>query len=225
MKTTKNIIAMSIVLTLILSLCGCAFLNITRKNTATNKADIFSNIESSTHTENSEANESNTSYENNKTNKNSKPSTSSAANEHTYQEESSSNTTVNSPIIIKTEYFNVKLPGTWEGKYIQEKYYSNENYLEYSISFYNKKNRDIGYGGHLFTIILTENSEYDSFACGGKIGELIADKTYFLFVRYPSDVQFDFQYMPEYNKMSEDIDSIIRSISPSKSNITIKIDY
>lgn len=210
MKKIKNAIVLFVIFCLIYSLSGCAILLAPRKTNEIEKIDI-SNVESSDLVEDDHTMDNSNSTE------------SSVINENTSSKDSSSKPSVETSILIKTEYYNLSLPHSWKGKYHYEIYNHDANEFGYSISFYNKKNRDIGCGGHLFTIILTDDSDYSGFANGGKIGEMKMEKTNYLFVRYPSDVQFGFDYMNEYNTMRNDIDNIIRSISSNKKNVTVKI--
>ena len=135
---------------------------------------------------------------------------------------------IDDSILIQTKYFNLKLPKSWEGKYKLEmssdfEYDTYSNYASYYVQFKEKSNCESGYGGHLFTIVLTDDSQYDNYGIGNKFGEMKMDKKYYLYVVNPTDVQFSFDFMDVYKELSNNQDEILRSILPKDSSSTITL--
>ncbi len=128
--------------------------------------------------------------------------------------------------VIETKYFNMTIPDSWVDNYHVEMtagsgYDSLTNEFEYTVSVYEKSGYVRFGGGWLFDIVLTTDENYDAFAKGGIIGEIIMDKQYYLFVRYPTDVQFDLDNEKTYNQMSSETKKVVYSISSDDKNIII----
>lgn len=126
--------------------------------------------------------------------------------------------------ILETRYFNIEIPESWIGNYHVEMTegsgYDETGEFLYTVCFYDKK----GYEremGHLVDIILTSDPDFQGFANGEKFGEMAADRTYYFFARYPSDVQFDLDNRKIYEEMRDDVDDLLEGISSDKYTITI----
>lgn len=131
---------------------------------------------------------------------------------------------------IETKYFNLTAPLFWQENCHTEMtggpgddYYL-EGEFEYVFSIYEKEAFKAFGGGNLFDIILTPNGDFNAFAHGEKIGEIIIENTKnYIFVRYPSDVQYNPETPDVYLSMSKDINEVIYSITPrnKKDKITL----
>lgn len=121
--------------------------------------------------------------------------------------------------VIETRYFYLTLPKSWKDNYYLEMtsgsgYDYETDEFEYVVSFSEKGGYMRNGAGHLVDIILTADSEYDSFARGEMIGVLTLEKPYYFFARYPSDVQSDIDNRELYVKMSGDVDLLLSTITP-----------
>lgn len=142
---------------------------------------------------------------------------------NTSSEESSSESSGN---IVTTKYFNMTVPDSWVDNYHVDMtagsgYDALTNEFEYTVSVYEKSGYVRFGGGALFDIILTTNRNYDAFASGEILGEIIMDKQYFIFARYPTDIQFDLDNQEIYSQMNSEVKKVIYSISSEKNNITL----
>jgi len=127
--------------------------------------------------------------------------------------------------IIETKYYTMTVPDSWEDKYyveISEEEVSVDS--EYVTVIYEKGSHDRFDGGHLFDIVITADENYEGFAVGKKIGEITIDQKYYLFARYPSDVQFDDEGQKIYSAMEKDVETIIYSIKAKNENIIINLE-
>ena len=137
------------------------------------------------------------------TDSNTQTTSSSETTENIIQTEES--TEVDGMITIQTKHFCIKVPQEWENTCTYE---TGDTW----ISFTHKNSVD--YGGHLFTISLentTYYSDVESEILGGlgipNLGE------FNVWVRYPSDIQFDMYNPNGYSECSSEIDNIISTIS------------
>ncbi len=128
--------------------------------------------------------------------------------------------------IIQTKYFNMTVPDSWVDNYHVEMtagsgYDTLTNEFEYTVSVYEKSGYIRTGDGWLFDIILTKDENYDAFASGGIIGEVIMDVEYYIFARYPTDMQFDLDNEEIYTQMSSDTKKVIYSISSENYHFTL----
>ena len=91
----------------------------------------------------------------------------------------------------------------------------------YTVSFHEKSGYERNGSGHLVDVILTTDYDFSSFARGERIGEMVSDRTYYFFARYPSDVQFDLDNQKIYEKMRDDVDKLLASIFSDEHKITL----
>ena len=100
--------------------------------------------------------------------------------------------------------FSLTIPGDWAGKY---------RVMDFSVAaeFINSRNEEAGFGGFLFSIMVSENMEpldWNGFRLLGQSGGLN------YFGGLPSDVQFNHDNKSledEYNAMMNDIEAIFKS--------------
>ncbi|MBQ9960832.1 MAG: hypothetical protein IJP00_02890 [Firmicutes bacterium] len=126
--------------------------------------------------------------------------------------------------IIETKYYTMTVPDSWEGKYYVE--ISDEDVspdTEYVVTVYEKGSHDRFDAGHLFNIVITADEKYEAFAVGKKIGEITIDQKYYLFARYPSDVQFDDEGQEIYMAMEKNVEGVIYSIKAKDDNVIIEL--
>lgn len=119
--------------------------------------------------------------------------------------------------ILETKYFNIVMPNSWVGNYCaqvpeESGYNIDTGEFEYAVCLYEKTGYQRNRQGHLVDIILTSNPDYQSFASGGKIGHIMADQQYYLFARYPTDVQFDLDNQKIYTQMYDDVSDVVEGI-------------
>lgn len=116
--------------------------------------------------------------------------------------------------IIETKYCILTVPDYWIGNYcfdVSDGELSEAN--EFTLSVYEKGNYERFEGGNLFDIIITADEHFDAFAVGEKIKEINIDSNqYYIFARYPSDVQFDSKGQKLYVQMEKDVKTVINSI-------------
>ena len=119
-----------------------------------------------------------------------------------------------------TDYYSVALPIGW--KSIAQIDDSNPKQVE----FMNKKSAETGNGGHVFSIIVTQNrSEFEMLPNYAEI--VNAAYGYYYIVSYPSDVQFDpqdAQASAEYCYMSECVKQICASMSVKDTGVAAMFD-
>ena len=115
--------------------------------------------------------------------------------------------------LIETKYFTMTVPDSWVNNYCvktSEEELSAET--NYTVCVYEKGSYERSGGGNLFDIIITADEYFDAFASGEKIDEVDLDGKYCIFVRYPSDVQFDDAGMEKYLDMAKEVEDVIASI-------------
>ena len=135
----------------------------------------------------------------------------------TTQKDSSSS--VNSDSIksnlITTKYFTVEIPNYWEDNYIVDipqgtGYDIVTDEFSYWVGFYEKTGYTSDGSGHLFSIFIQTENFHDFY--GEPFAEFVLDKTYYLFIAKPTDVQFTIANQEIYSKMVEDRETIVNSI-------------
>lgn len=115
-----------------------------------------------------------------------------------------------------TDYFGLTLPAYWKNYCTIRKsgdLYSNEGF---TVSFSENKSYG-GSQGHLFTILLLPTSqEYSYYPSYDYMGTITdgSEATWNVIILYPTDVQFDEVYVDLYNKMYNEVSSILYTLSP-----------
>lgn len=113
---------------------------------------------------------------------------------------------------ISWNYYTIELPKSWDGQFEVE--CNPEQAYGYSVYFYDKDERENGYGGFLFAIrLLQDASEYDFLPAYSVLGyaDVYRIGGYHVVAVFPTDVQFggaDSDYMI----MSGEIDAILESV-------------
>ena len=118
----------------------------------------------------------------------------------------------NSGDLIKTKYFNVEVPSSWNDMYVSEVYEVDNNV--YSLIFYDKASHMTDYWGHVFTIsVYYETDEYDYLPSYDYLSKITDGKdTYVIIAEYPTDVQFDASTQESYHHLASTYEPIIESI-------------
>jgi len=99
--------------------------------------------------------------------------------------------------------FSLTLPASWKGLYRVEE---NPN----GVSFINIRNDNAGYGGFLFGIYVSDNTESSDWG----YNELAVSAGKHYYASTPTDVQFVYknkQLTDEYKAMEKDISSILKT--------------
>ena len=116
-------------------------------------------------------------------------------------------------ILLSTNYYNLTIPVSWEGKY---EYYVNESTgYGYFLDVYHVSSRQEESGGWLFTIGLVPQSDgVPEYPSAKYLGELTAYRinSFYVYAIFPTDVQFSTSTAEEYQAMYEDIDDILNTI-------------
>ena len=117
--------------------------------------------------------------------------------------------------LITTKYLTMQVPDYWEGNYIVDipqgtGYDIVTDEFSYWVKFYEKTGYTSNGSGHLFSVFIQTEPFHDFY--GEPFAEFVSDKTYYLFLAKPTDVQWTLANQEIYSKMLEDRDSIINSI-------------
>lgn len=114
---------------------------------------------------------------------------------------------------IKTKYFKVQVPSSWQDLYEYEVYAVDNNV--YSLIFYDKASHQSEFGGHVVTIsVYYIHDEYDYLPSYEYLGTLSNnDNKFVLISELPTDVQFDTATQDSYMKLAGSYESIIESIT------------
>lgn len=123
-------------------------------------------------------------------------------------------TATKSDTIFETDYYTLTIPASWDGRYAYEQDGSN-------LTFYELESYYDGWGGKLFGISLREDEEFLDFPGYYSIGALVELSDggsaptflYYVVVSTPTDVQFSDDAAETYIEMSNNIDSILASLS------------
>lgn len=115
--------------------------------------------------------------------------------------------------VIKTKYFKVQVPSSWQELYEYEVYTVDNNV--YSLIFYDKASHQTDFGGHIVTIsVYYLYDEYDYLPNYEYLGTLTnKDNKYTLISEFPTDVQFDTTTQDSYMKLASSYEPIIQSIT------------
>lgn len=114
--------------------------------------------------------------------------------------------------IIETSYYTVTEPEDWDGLYEYE--VVDLDVGGYALDFYEKDSYQGEYGGFLFGIVLYPSDyDYSYLPSYEVIGMLETDHdVYNMLIEYPTDVQFDDHNADKYHALSDDDETIIKSI-------------
>lgn len=120
---------------------------------------------------------------------------------------------------VRTKYFDITFPDSWINNYVvqvsPDGYYSKS-----SISFYEKSGFLKDNSGVLFEIVITDDKEY--FQGETKlIGELVDNDSYYMFVNFPTDVQYTSKNEKIYSELSKTKKQVLESIKSDKYNIKL----
>lgn len=119
----------------------------------------------------------------------------------------------NPDIVIDTEYYTLSTPSSWEDDCFYE-ITDGESY-SYNLSFYDKASYDAINGGWLFSIkLLTEFEDYSVYPNYDVLGSLEVYRIglYNIVVIYPTDVQYSEETAWNYNQLSAQIPSLLKTI-------------
>ena len=114
--------------------------------------------------------------------------------------------------VIKTQYFQVQVPISWNELYEYEVYTVDNNV--YSLIFYDKASHQTDFGGHVVTLsVYYLEDEYDFLPSYEYLGVITNnDKYYVIISEFPTDVQFDVSTQDSYMKLASSYEPIIESI-------------
>lgn len=122
-------------------------------------------------------------------------------------------TSTASDFIFETDYYTITIPASWEERYTFEQDGNN-------LTFYELESYNNGWGGKLFGVSLREDEEFLDFPGYYYMGALVELNDgmapgflYYVAVSTPTDVQFSDDAAENYTDMSDDIDSIVASLS------------
>lgn len=116
-------------------------------------------------------------------------------------------------MLIDTEYYTLSAPNSWNDDCFYE-VADGESY-NYTLSFYDKVSHDTINGGWLFSIeLLTEFQDYSHYPNYAVLGSLEVYRigSYNIVVTYPTDVRYSEETAEKYNKMSNEIPEILKTI-------------
>ncbi len=109
---------------------------------------------------------------------------------------------------ISNKYIKLSLPESWgdDGEAV-----ASGN----SIDVYERADRANGSGGHLFSVSIYDDDEYEELPDYDLVGEIENKdgKKKYVVVVYPTDVQFSSSNRDKYDKMIDDADAVIKSIT------------
>ncbi len=114
--------------------------------------------------------------------------------------------------VIKTKYFQVTVPHSWEELYLYEIYEVDNNV--YSLIFYDKDSNVRDFGGHIVTFSIYYNKdEFDYLPSYNYLGKISnGNNSYYIVTELPTDVQFDTSTEDSYKKLADSYESVINSI-------------
>lgn len=116
--------------------------------------------------------------------------------------------------IIDTKYYTLKLPTSWKDKYEYE-IHDSDGY-GYTLSVYHSNSKQQNYGGWLFSIdLLPTLDDINNYPSIKYLGDLSVYRinTFYVCATFPTDLQFATSTANEYQKMHNEIDDILDSLS------------
>lgn len=128
-------------------------------------------------------------------------------------QENQPSTIMDTDTTFETDYYTITIPANWNGRYTFEQDDNN-------LTFYEAESYDNGWGGKLFGVSLQEDEEFLDFPGYYYMGALVELNDgmapgflYYVAVSTPTDVQFSDDAAENYIDLSDDIDSIVASLS------------
>ncbi|MBR6222754.1 MAG: hypothetical protein IKQ71_04905 [Lachnospiraceae bacterium] len=109
---------------------------------------------------------------------------------------------------VSNKYIKLSLPESWgdDGEAV-----ASDN----AIKVYERADRANGSGGHLFTVSIYDDKDYEELPDYDLVGEIENKdgKKKYVVVVYATDVQFSDSNRDKYDKMLDDADDVIKSIT------------
>lgn len=136
------------------------------------------------------------------------------ANETVSADDATVTTQSKPDMLIDTEYYTISAPNSWNDDCFYE--VADGESHNYTLSFYDKASHDAINGGWLFSIeLLFEFEDYSNYPDYDVLGSLEVYRigSYNIVDTYPTDVQYSEETVEKYNKISDEIPEILKTIS------------
>lgn len=130
----------------------------------------------------------------------------------TETEEDSFKVEIADKLTVVTPYYTITVPDHWEDKYTIE---TVNNFTGKWLKLFHTDPHTGLADGHLFSILLTEDEEYEKIADFDLIGELEDSEgnEYHVIAVFPTDVQYTREGRDDYMALFKDADTVLDSIT------------
>lgn len=130
----------------------------------------------------------------------------------TETEEDSFKVEIVDELTVVTPYYSITVPDHWEGAYT---FMTVDNFTGKWLKLFHADPRTGIADGHLFSILLTDDEEYEKIADFDLIGELEDSEgnEYHVIAVFPTDVQYTREGRDAYMALFRDADTVLDSIT------------
>jgi hypothetical protein len=132
----------------------------------------------------------------------------------TETEEDSFKVEIVDELTVVTPYYTITVPDHWEDAYT---FMTVDNFTGKWLKLFHTDPHTGLADGHLFSILLTEDEEYEKIADFDLIGELedSEENEYHVIAVFPTDVQYTKEGRDAYMALFRDADTVLDSITPA----------